>query len=99
MEIGGAVYIMTNVNRTTLYIGVTSDLLWRIKEHREKVYPRSFTAKYNLSVCVYYEIFSSIEEAINREKEIKKWRREKKDFLINNMNPNWRNLWEDIKNW
>ncbi len=99
MEIGGAIYIMTNVNRTTLYIGVTSDLLWRIKEHREKVYPRSFTAKYNLSICVYYEIFSSIEEAINREKEIKKWRREKKDFLINNMNPNWRNLWEDIKNW
>ncbi|NGF57687.1 GIY-YIG nuclease family protein [Parapedobacter sp. SGR-10] len=99
MERGGAVYILTNVTRTTLYIGVTSDLLWRLGEHREKKYPKSFTAKYNLSICVYYELFSSIEEAIDREKEIKKWRREKKERLINAMNPNWRNLWEDIRDW
>jgi len=99
MERGGAVYILTNVTRTTLYIGVTSDLLWRLREHREKKYPKSFTAKYNLSICVYYELFSSIEEAIDREKEIKKWRREKKERLINAMNPNWRNLWEDIRDW
>jgi len=99
MERGGAVYILTNVTRTALYIGVTSDLLWRLREHREKKYPKSFTAKYNLSICVYYELFSSIEEAIDREKEIKKWRREKKERLINAMNPNWRNLWEDIRDW
>ncbi|SRR5690606_9404364 len=99
MKRGGTVYIMTNVNRTALYIGVTSDLVWRLREHIEKKYPSSFTAKYNLSICVYYEMFSSIEEAISREKEIKKWRREKKEVLINAMNPSWKNLWEDIKDW
>lgn len=99
MERGGAVYIMTNVNRTVLYVGVTSDLLFRLKEHMEKKYPKSFTAKYNLCICVYYEVFPSIEEAIDREKEIKKWRREKKDRLINTMNPGWVNLWEEIRHW
>jgi putative endonuclease len=99
MERGGAIYIMTNANRTVLYIGVTSDLLFRLIEHREKKYDSSFTAKYNLSLCIYYEMFSSIEEAIDREKEIKKWRREKKETLINKMNPSWKNLWEDIKGW
>ena len=65
MQRGGAVYIMTNKNRTTLYIGVTSDLLSRISQHRSHYFPASFTAKYNLAVCVYYEGFLSIEEAIS----------------------------------
>ncbi len=76
MERGGYIYIMTNKHRTTLYIGVTSNLRSRIYEHANHIYPKSFTAKYNLETCIYYEIFLSIEEAIAREKELKKWSRE-----------------------
>ena len=87
MTRGGSIYIMTNKLRTTLYIGVTADLYSRIQEHKQHFYEGSFTDKYNLEVWVYYENYPFIEEAINREKEIKKWRREKKDTLINTMNP------------
>ena len=99
MTKGGCVYIMTNVNRTTLYVGVTSDLYSRVLDHREKVYPKSFTAKYNLSVLVYCESFYSIEEAIAREKQIKAGSRLNKEKLINMMNPEWRDLFEDVKKW
>lgn len=71
MERGGCIYIMTNYQRSTLYIGVTSNLRKRIYEHQTKLYPTSFTAKYDLNLCVYYEAFSSIEEAIDREKYLK----------------------------
>ncbi len=67
MEKGGAVYILTNKSNTTLYIGVTSNLLSRIVEHREKIYPKSFTARYNLNKLVYFETFHEIEEAIARK--------------------------------
>ncbi|SDH26277.1 putative endonuclease [Pedobacter terrae] len=60
MEFGGWIYIMTNYERTTLYIGVTSDLRSRIYNHQNKIYPDSFTARYNLIYCVYYECFISI---------------------------------------
>ncbi|MEJ6980418.1 GIY-YIG nuclease family protein [Pedobacter sp. P351] len=96
MEYGGCIYIMTNKHRTTLYIGVTSHLLNRILEHKEHKYPSSFSAKYNLEYCIYYEFFSRIEEAIGREKEIKKWRREKKVALIKTLNPEWVDLWEQL---
>jgi putative endonuclease len=99
MERGGAVYILTNVNRTVLYVGVTSDLIFRLAEHREKIHPKSFTAKYNAIICVYYEVFPHIEEAIAREKEIKKWRREKKDQLINSVNPSWKSFNDEIAKW
>ncbi len=99
MERGGCTYIMTNKNKTTLYIGVTSDPPKTLYEHQNNVYPQSFTAKYNLTYFIYYENFLSIEEAIAREKEIKKWRREKKDTLINHFNPKWDDLSEDIKDW
>ena len=99
MQKGGSIYILTNVNRTVLYIGVTSDLLSRLIAHREKKYPKSFTAKYGAVICIYYETFFSIEEAIEREKEIKKWRREKKNNLINSMNPSWKDLWDEVKEW
>ncbi|MFC1225548.1 GIY-YIG nuclease family protein [Pedobacter sp. BG31] len=99
MERGGCIYIMTNYQRTTLYIGVTSDLRSRIYEHREKVYPKSFTAKYDLTICVYYEIYSTIEEAIDREKQLKKWNREKKDALISNFNKDWNDLTKVISEW
>ena len=96
MEYGGCVYMMTNKYKTTLYIGVTSDLITRIQQHKDHLYPASFTAKYNLEYCVYFEFFSRIEEAIGREKELKKWRRDKKDRLINTTNPEWRDLFEEL---
>ena len=96
---GGCVYIMTNKHHTTLYIGVTSNLLSRISEHREGVYPKSFTARYNLHKLVYYESFSTIMEAIDREKQLKGGSRQKKIDLINAMNPTWKDLYADIKDW
>ena len=67
----GYVYIMTNKNNTVLYTGVTSDLIVRVKDHKEKRYPGSFTAQYNIGKLVYFERFTSIAEAIKREKQIK----------------------------
>ena len=99
MKRGGCIYILTNKNKTTLYVGVTSDLRSRLWEHRNQIFKDSFSSKYNLNHCVYYEQYPSIEEAINREKQIKSWRREKKDNLVNSVNPNWDDLWEAIKNW
>ena len=87
---------MTNKLRTVLYIGVTSNLPARVQQHHEHFYPNSFTATYNCVILVYYECFDGIVEAIAREKELKKWRREKKDSLINSKNPNWKNLWSEI---
>ena len=99
MKHGGCVYIMTNRHHTTLYIGVTSDLLSRVLEHRQEVYPKSFTARHNLHKLVYYESFSSIEGAIDREKQLKGGSRQKKIDLINAMNPKWNDLYENIKDW
>ena len=96
---GGCVYLLTNFKRTTLYTGVTSDLVSRIIEHKQKKYPNSFTSRYNLSFLVYYEILSSIEEAISREKYIKGKSRKWKEDLINSKNKDWKDLWEEIKDW
>ncbi|MDZ4757026.1 MAG: GIY-YIG nuclease family protein [Bacteroidota bacterium] len=96
MERGGSVYIITNKNHTTLYIGVTSNLIARISEHRNKKNPKSFSARYNLEKLVYYESFHSIEEAIVREKKLKGWVRRKKEDLLNSINPEWKDLYEDL---
>jgi len=88
----GYVYMMTNKNRTTLYIGVTNDLCRRIYEHKNHLNINSFTDKYNLEYCIYYEEFQSFNLAIQREKELKKWNRQKKDELINKKNPEWREV-------
>ncbi|GGH03039.1 GIY-YIG nuclease family protein [Mucilaginibacter phyllosphaerae] len=91
------VYITTNHDKTVLYIGVTNDLNRRLYEHREhKGTGKSFTAKYYCYNLVYYEHFSKIEYAIEREKEIKKWRREKKNALIKATNPDWKFLNNEI---
>ena len=87
MERGGSIYIMTNKGNTTLYIGVTSDLKSRVWEHKNKVYPNSFTSRYNLFKLVYFENFTTIEEAISREKQLKRWHREWKYNLIKETNP------------
>ena len=99
MERGGAVYILTNKHHTVFYTGVTSDLYVRITDHREKRYPKSFTARYNIYKLVYFEAFHSIEEAIDREKQVKKYRREKKLALIDQLNPDWNDLFEEVKEW
>ena len=96
MEKGGAVYIMTNRHHTVFYTGVTSNLRRRMHEHKTKFYPKSFTARYNICKLVYHEGFHRIEEAIFREKQIKKYRREKKINLIESINPTWADLYEKL---
>ena len=91
-----AVYIMTNYSETSLYIGVTSNLPKRVWEHKNKVV-KGFTEKYNVNKLVYYELTNSIETAINREKQLKRWHREWKINLIKEMNPEFKDLsldWE-----
>ena len=97
MQKGGYTYILTNKIHTTLYIGVTSDLLNRTLQHKEHFYKTSFSHKYNLEKLVYYQYFDSIEEAIAYEKKLKKWRREKKIDLINTINPEWKDLFDEIE--
>ena len=92
MKKSGLVYIMTNKHRTTLYIGVTNDLCRRIYEHKNHLKKGSFTDKYNLVDCIYYEEFPYFNLAIQREKELKKWNRKKKEDLINKKNPDWKVL-------
>ena len=99
MEKGGAIYIMTNKTHTTLYVGVTSELYSRIYQHKTNYYPNSFTAKYNCHKLVHFETFHSIEEAIDREKQIKAGSRKKKIELIDSSNPDWKDLFEEIKEW
>ena len=96
MERGGYVYIMKKKINSTLYTGVTSNLVSRIDEHKQKHYPRSFTARYKINKLVYYECHSTIEEAIYREKQIKAGSRSKKIKLIQSMNPYWKDLFDDI---
>ena len=92
----GFVYIMTNKNHTTLYTGVTSDLYGRTIKHRTKKYPKSFSARYNVTKLVYFETFPSIVDAIAREKQLKAGSRKQKIKLINRMNPEWRDLFETL---
>jgi len=96
MQFGGTVYILTNIHNAVLYIGVTSDLFTRIPQHKTKFYEKSFTAKYNCNKLVYYETYARIEDAITREKQLKKWKREWKDKLIAEMNPEWKDLFENL---
>ncbi len=95
----GYVYILSSVNKKVLYTGVTSDLVTRILQHKQKRFPIAFTAKYNCSVLVYYKGFNSIEEAITEEKRIKGGSRKNKERLINSINPSWKDLWEEIEHW
>lgn len=100
MKRGGSVYIITNKTRTTLYTGVTSNLAKRVKQHRDRIYPSSFTARYNCFHLVYFENFHSIREAIAREKQIKGGSRAKKIALIEAKNPEWRDLYEEeVSRW
>ena len=91
------VYINTNPGKTALYVGVTNSLDIRLLQHYENRGKKdTFAGKYYCYQLVYYEHFSNIEHAIAREKEIKKWRREKKDQLIASVNPEWRFLNKEV---
>ena len=92
----GFIYIITNKNNTTLYVGVTSNLPERIKEHKEKRYENSFSSRYNLTKLVYWESFQEIGDAIGREKQLKGGSRNSKLNLIQHLNPEWRDLFDDI---
>jgi len=89
------VYMITNWSNEILYTGVTNDLARRIHEHREKKAP-GFTSRYNLNKLVFFESSTDIYAAIAREKEIKGWKRKKKNALIATMNPNWNDLADEF---
>jgi len=86
------VYIMTNRPDGVIYIGVTNNIEERVKEHKLKVYPKSFTAKYNCDKLIYFEEFENGGEAEKREKQFQKWKRDWKIELIEEMNPSWSDL-------
>ncbi|WP_256474509.1 GIY-YIG nuclease family protein [Mucilaginibacter aurantiaciroseus] len=98
MQRGGCVYIMTNKEHTVLYTGVTSDILGRVWDHKNKTYPKSFSAKYNCNKLVYYFSYAHIEEAIAEEKRIKDKSRQSKIDLINYINPDWNDLYNGLLN-
>ncbi len=88
----GYIYILTNASDRVLYTGVTSNLVKRVYEHKEKMI-EGFTKKYNINKLIYYEVFDDIESAIEREKQIKAGSRKKKMELINSMNPAFKDLY------
>ena len=87
LSMGNFVYILTNQSKRVLYVGVTSNLQKRLEQHRNNTNRNSFTTKYNVHNLIYYEQFSTIEEAIKREKQLKGWSRLKKLGLIASVNP------------
>jgi len=90
-----AVYILTNKSNHVLYVGVTSDLIKRIYEHKNHVM-EGFSAKYNVTKLVYFELCDEMETAITREKVLKGWKRSKKISLIEKENETWQDLYEDL---
>ena len=90
------VYILASATNYSVYIGVTSDLIRRVYEHRTHVDPNSFTSRYNTHKLVYFEQTTDIYAALEREKQLKGWRRSKKNALINKQNPQWKDLYPDL---
>ena len=86
------VYIMTNKPEGVLYTGVTNDIETRVSEHKNKLFNKSFTARYNCDKLVYFEECSDGFEAVKREKRIKKWKRDWKIKLIQDVNPQWQDI-------
>ena len=93
------IYILTNDNKNVMYVGVTSDLIRRMYEHKNHLDEGSFTARYNVTRLVYYEYTNNPEAAIEREKQIKGWNRARKNKLVESKNPNWdeERYYEEVK--
>lgn len=92
MKLCGFVYILTIKRNGTLYVGVTRDIAARLEEHRSNANPRSFVSQYGLYTLVWYERHELLVDAIAREKRIKRWKRDWKLSLIEEQNPQWRNI-------
>ncbi|MCW8910002.1 MAG: GIY-YIG nuclease family protein [Gammaproteobacteria bacterium] len=90
-----AVYILASKRNGTLYVGVTSQLVKRLWQHKNKVI-EGFSSKYNVNQMVYYEMHGSMYEAITREKQLKKWKRDWKIRLIEEFNPDWKDLFQNL---
>ncbi len=89
------VYIMTNNYNTVFYTGITNNIRRRVTEHKEEILP-GFTATYRITKLIYYELFLTVESAILREKQIKGGSRKKKEELIEKLNPQWRDLSDEL---
>ena len=92
---GGWVYIMTNKLNTTLYTGVTSNIMKRVLQHKKGVFPESFTDQFRCHKLVWFEFVPTIEGAIAQEKRMKRWRRARKEEVLAQANPEWKDLSED----
>ena len=90
------VYILSNATNVTLYTGVTNNLIRRVYEHKNDADPSSFTARYRVHKLVYFQQFSDAYTAISREKQIKSWRRSRKNQLIAAQNPAWQDLYPSL---
>ncbi len=88
------VYFVTNKNNSVIYIGITSDLIKRVYQHKTKAFKNAFTSKYNCDKLVYFEEFIDVNEAITREKQLKAGNRKRKEDLIYSTNPEWEDLSE-----
>ena len=89
------VYILASKRNGTLYTGVTSNIIQRVWQHKNKE-AKGFTAKYDIDKLVYYEVHYSADSAFTREKQVKKWRRSWKLKMIESINPAWRDLYHDL---
>ncbi|WP_217988400.1 GIY-YIG nuclease family protein [Aliifodinibius salipaludis] len=89
------VYIMTNVHHTVLYTGVTGDIIKRGWQHKKQLI-EGFTKRYNCTKLIYVEEYNYPQDAIDREKQIKRWTRKKKEVLIQRINPEWKDLYEEL---
>ena len=89
------IYILSSENNSTIYVGVTNNLIRRVYEHKNNMV-EGFTKKYNVHKLVYFEKTSDVNSAIAREKQIKIWKRLKKNLLIEQVNPQWRDLYNEI---
>ena len=90
------VYILANNTNVAIYTGVTKDIVRRVYEHRHELDPKSFTAKYEIHKLVYFEETNDVRAAIDREKQIKSWKRAKKNQLIEAINPGWVDLYPSL---
>ena len=90
------VYILANNTNVAIYTGVTRDLIRRVYEHKHEVDPKSFTARYKVHKLVYFEETTDVYAALEREKQIKSWKRARKNALVTSMNPVWKDLYPDL---
>ena len=90
------VYMMTNINKNVLYTGVSNNLVRRVYEHKNHLDKGSFTDRYNATLLVYYESTTDVRATIEREKQIKSWKRARKNELVNALNPQWKDLYPEI---